>query len=278
MTEWGQYLVGFSLAVIGSIIAVLLAWRGGFFSYPSNLSNPQRLSRQVPLGALSFVAAVIVGFLGGLCAMLLIHAFGGRILLPALLTLGVLVALLILSAALGRDVWRWLWGGPKVTGRSRWRSVGIGAIAFLIAFPLSEAVMTGISAALVGAGVSLEKQVPIDMLLVSRDNPALLTTLIVTLVLLTPAMEELFFRGFLQSALRRYFSRSTAIGVTALLFAFAHFSGQQGASNIPLLAGIFVLGCFLGFLFERERTLWAPITLHALFNAFGVGLALLSDA
>jgi membrane protease YdiL (CAAX protease family) len=88
-----------------------------------------------------------------------------------------------------------------------------------------------------------------------------------------PIAEELLYRGFLQSslvALTR--SRWLAILITSVLFAFAH----DGIADWRALPGLFALSIALGIAFERKGRIGVPIMVHALFNAFNVGLSLYS--
>ena len=92
---------------------------------------------------------------------------------------------------------------------------------------------------------------------------------IVSTVVLAPLCEELFFRGLLQSMVRRWASPTVAIGVSSVLFGIAHTGDQP--QNTPSLI---VLGIALGIAYERSGRLWTSIGIHALFNACFVGLTL----
>lgn len=72
------------------------------------------------------------------------------------------------------------------------------------------------------------------------------------------AAEEIFFRGFLQTAVSKYFPRGAVWGV-ALVFAALHL-------DISALPGLFLMGCLLGLAMEHKG-LWASILLHAMYNA-----------
>lgn len=88
-------------------------------------------------------------------------------------------------------------------------------------------------------------------------------------VVLAPVAEELFFRGLIQSMLRRYgFGPWPAVLVASGVFAASHASQPQ---DLPAL---FVLGLALGYNYERTGRLVAPILLHALFNAAMIWITL----
>lgn len=78
-------------------------------------------------------------------------------------------------------------------------------------------------------------------------------------IAVVPAVaEELFFRGFVQTAVSKYFPRAAAAG-TALFFAALHM-------DITSLPGLFLMGYLLGRTMER-RGIFASMLLHAVYNA-----------
>jgi membrane protease YdiL (CAAX protease family) len=91
---------------------------------------------------------------------------------------------------------------------------------------------------------------------------------ILSATILAPLAEEIFFRGLLQSMLRRYFHKPwLAIGITSVLFAAAHTPNYQ--DMLPL--AIFALG--LGYNYERSGRLWPSIIMHACLNGSAIYLA-----
>lgn len=91
---------------------------------------------------------------------------------------------------------------------------------------------------------------------------------VLMVVLIGPTVEELVFRGALQEGLAARFGVRPAIVVQAALFAAFHRSWW-------LLLPTFILGLVLGWLAERQDSLWPPIALHALYNAITVVAAFL---
>jgi membrane protease YdiL (CAAX protease family) len=98
--------------------------------------------------------------------------------------------------------------------------------------------------------------------MLSRASPPMLVVLGVILVLIGPVLEEVFFRSALQKPLERSYpaSRSIAVGITAVLFAFAHRDLQE---LIPLA----LLGLMLGFLRQQSGSIIPSSLLHITFNA-----------
>lgn len=88
-------------------------------------------------------------------------------------------------------------------------------------------------------------------------------------VILAPIGEELFFRGLLQSGVKKlafvrwgsWQHRWIAIAVAATLFGLMHTVTPQ---HIPALIA---LGAILGYAYERSGSLVLPILVHMLFNS-----------
>lgn len=88
---------------------------------------------------------------------------------------------------------------------------------------------------------------------------------IVMVCLLAPVLEEMLFRGIiLRSFLQRY-SRGVAIVHSAGLFGLAHW-------NLYQFVGAMSLGLLAGWLYERTRSLWPCIALHAGYNTCAIVL------
>ncbi|WET83269.1 type II CAAX endopeptidase family protein [Amycolatopsis sp. QT-25] len=88
-------------------------------------------------------------------------------------------------------------------------------------------------------------------------------------------LEEVFFRGMLQSRLEALFGRWPGILLTSLLFAWLHLPthGQTGSpwTGLPLTLGAIIAfqgvhGLFLGYLWSRYRNLWAQVAAHTAIN------------
>jgi len=92
------------------------------------------------------------------------------------------------------------------------------------------------------------------------------------LIIPVPFAEELLFRGYFQQWLKKKVSLPLAIMGTSLLFATFHLSSTHGWHNLELMPTLFLLSCFLGFLVERQHSLWASIGLHGTFNFVSVSL------
>ena len=76
--------------------------------------------------------------------------------------------------------------------------------------------------------------------------------------ILAPILEELFFRKFLTERLR-VFGERTAILLPAFLFALFHQSAEQ-------IVYAFAVGIILGYCYCRTGNYWLSVLMHALFN------------
>jgi len=76
-----------------------------------------------------------------------------------------------------------------------------------------------------------------------------------------PVLEEMLFRGVILRGFLRQYTRSFSIFWSAALFAIAHM-------NLYQLATAFTLGVVAAWLYERCRSLWPCILLHAAYNTF----------
>lgn len=113
-------------------------------------------------------------------------------------------------------------------------------------------------------GLELQPQEVIYRMDVSGWN-FLITFLSVAVI--APLTEELFFRGFLYAGLRTHVGMPKAMLISTLFFSALHFS-------VDAFIPIFVLGLFLAWTYEKTGSLYPGILLHAANN----GIALIALA
>ena len=82
-------------------------------------------------------------------------------------------------------------------------------------------------------------------------------------VIAAPLTEELIFRGCLYGIVRQIGGRYSAMAVSAIVFALIH-------GHIPSIPGLVILAVALALLYEQTGSLWAPISMHAAFNAASI--------
>jgi membrane protease YdiL (CAAX protease family) len=111
------------------------------------------------------------------------------------------------------------------------------------------------------------EQVAVHYLKTTLTSPPMLAVALFTILIAAPVIEEFLFRGCLQTFFKRFMSPRKAIALSALCFGLFHFSTSQGLGNISLIACLFTFALFLGFIYERQASLFASIGLHMTFNA-----------
>ena len=112
---------------------------------------------------------------------------------------------------------------------------------------------------------SMQHQHQALVILGLRDLPIIWKAMAVFgAVILAPLAEEIFFRGLLQSMVRRYSGPWPAVVISSVVFAAMHHHTPQGIA--PLLA----LGIVLGYNYEHTGRLYRSILIHALFNVVAV--------
>ncbi|MEM1424741.1 MAG: CPBP family intramembrane glutamic endopeptidase, partial [Planctomycetota bacterium] len=107
----------------------------------------------------------------------------------------------------------------------------------------------------------------------SGDGPAWAWWLIVAGVTIgAPIVEEVLYRGCVQSAARRFLPAWGAIVATSLVFTLIHI----GSADARAMPGLFVLALGMGLVYERTGRLLPCVIVHALFNATNVAVAAIS--
>ncbi|MCB0975031.1 MAG: CPBP family intramembrane metalloprotease [Actinobacteria bacterium] len=87
---------------------------------------------------------------------------------------------------------------------------------------------------------------------------------VVGVVFIAPFTEEILYRGVLLRSLIRRMSDYAAIATSAGIFALVHLLGDPGTA--PLLPGLFVLGCVLGYMTVQTGNLSRAFAIHMGFN------------
>jgi uncharacterized protein len=134
------------------------------------------------------------------------------------------------------------------------QTLGLAAVLILGAMGLNW-----VYATYVIPGVDL--QGAIKALLEALPKDAFNTVLkFVAVALLGPAIEEILFRGYLQTALMKKFGPAIAITAASFIFALVHME----PAAIPALMA---LGAAFGYLYYKTGSLKTNIALHMLNNA-----------
>jgi membrane protease YdiL (CAAX protease family) len=93
------------------------------------------------------------------------------------------------------------------------------------------------------------------------------------IVVWAPVGEELFYRGYIQGALRQTKSYKISAIVSAIFFSVRHATHVFFLwPNVPWVAalswvvGTFFFGLFMSYLYEKTKSLYPPIIVHAAVN------------
>ncbi|CAB4280039.1 unnamed protein product [Prunus armeniaca] len=100
----------------------------------------------------------------------------------------------------------------------------------------------------------------VEQSILARD-PVAMALYAVVVSVCAPVWEEIVFRGFLLPSLTKYMPVWSAILVSSVVFALAHFNVQR---MLPLI----FLGVVMGVIFARSRNLLPSMLLHSLWNGF----------
>lgn len=95
----------------------------------------------------------------------------------------------------------------------------------------------------------------------SMDTKHLILFSFVTIIL-SPVVEESIFRGLIYSPLYRKVGRGFAIILSSLLWTQSHFE------SLPVSIGIFIVGIFLAWLYDRSGSLVHPLVFHIFRNSW----------
>ena len=92
-----------------------------------------------------------------------------------------------------------------------------------------------------------------------------------------PIVEELFFRGLIQTRLVGLLGAGWGIAVTSVLFGAAHLIGWQNVASLLAAAIIAASGSVLGFLRYRTGRLGTSTIAHSVFNGMVFALLLATN-
>lgn len=278
------------IAALGFIaFGTTTAWWLGFFTLPVNSAKPFPFFPTLGIFVLYFLFQIFV-----VPALVFGWLFLTEGAIPdqignALSDLGVgwvnlfsiVVATLIVifySLLVNRHLAARVWNEGNKTLVGIGKSVVMSAFSWLIVYPwvivISQVVM------IIFIAIWQQQPPNIDQEMVRHlkdiaQHKFLFGGTVFSVIFLVPIAEELIFRGFLQSYLRTGLGCWGAILLASAIFASLHYSVGQGIANWQIVLSLFIVSLYLGFLYERERTLWAPIALHVVINALSLGILFL---
>ncbi len=212
------------------------------------------------------------------------------------LEVGIGVGLVMALAAFASVRWKWVVAAPALT----WIIAAVVTHAFLLAYPLALAKRRRFTAiyawpgwrkVLVEAGLSIPIVIGMLILLCvatylirlaspdtslttvwQRAASAPITWQMVLILLIAftlgPVTEEIFFRGFLQNALRSRLAVVPATLLQGAIFALLHIG-----YGLMYMVAVFFIGLILTAVYEWRKSLLTPVFVHTGWNMlFAVGI------
>ncbi len=261
-----------------SFFLLWIAYARGYFVLPySHVPAKSSLS----LKSVTIVFAIYLGATIGVASVLsyLVREIYGIKQIPVppivmswlqLLIFGIILLFLVLySRTLEKTLIRKIWKDWSIPNAKPiiW-DIALGSLTWVLSFPL--VIVVGQIADLlltIFCGFEAYEQVAVRYLKTTLSSPEMLTIALMTILIAAPIIEEFLFRGILQTYFKRFMSVKLAIVCSSLCFAFFHYAPSQGIGNISLIVSLFTFALFLGFIYERQSSLFASIGLHLTFNA-----------
>ncbi len=161
-----------------------------------------------------------------------------------------------------KQIWK-----VSLSGSSFSHDILIGIASWILAFPIVAVVEQTADLIVYSLfGLQTYEQVAVLYLKMALKSPSELIAALLMILVSAPLIEEFLFRGLLQTWIKKHLGMKAAILLASLCFALFHVSPSYGVGNFSLVPSLFIFSCFLGFIYERQKSLFASIILHATFN------------
>jgi len=150
-------------------------------------------------------------------------------------------------------------------GRSIFRDIFLGFASYCVVLPLFVLVVAGLSYVIKLIHYAPPPHPLVDIFVTEdRQNPMIIYLSIFLACTVGPFIEEVFFRGFCYTTLKKHIGMKGAMILTSAFFAVIHYS-------LFALLPIFLLGMVLVYLYEKRGSLIPSITLHIVHNSLFIG-------
>ncbi|MBS0616389.1 MAG: CPBP family intramembrane metalloprotease [Verrucomicrobia bacterium] len=249
-----------------------IAYKRGYYKLPQ-VSAPTVLFRNIIAIFLIYMGMMyIVGPFVGNMLFSLSKPMPPPAALLSFLQLFLMAALLVIfygyAQTAGHGFFRKVWKNTSAPhAEPIYIDIAMGMMTWVLSFPFVVVVGQLLDFFIYAIfGVENYEQVAVRYLKTTMGSPSQLIFALGTILLLAPAIEEFLFRGCLQTFFKRHLGTKSAILLSSLCFALFHYASSQGVGNISLIGSLFVFACFLGFIYERQSSLFASIGLHMTFN------------
>jgi len=138
-----------------------------------------------------------------------------------------------------------------------------GIMAYVFIFPILIVALIVSMLLLNAIGYKQPPQPVFDIFIEEKRNSMILF-LAIFVAVLGPIIEEIFFRGFLYSALKKHVGIFAGVAISGALFSALH-------ANLAGFLPIMILGVLMAFLYETTGSLITSISVHILHNSIILG-------
>lgn len=258
----GDPLLIFFFLGISSFFINYFAWKKGFYHLTKSKVVYLNLHHVINIFTIYAFITLLLPFL-----MIQFHLFHLFDLWVRFLNIFILTSALWMYGHYCHDnLYKIVWKKPW-SNSSYLSDIKIGILTWFLCFPLISLCGYLIHIFLLYQfGFTNYEQTAVIYLKRSLSSPSRLILALIWILLLAPVIEEFLFRGILQTYLKQKIGLKKAIIFSALFFALIHFSPQQQLGNLSLIPSLFLFACFLGFIYERQQSLFASISLHMTLN------------
>jgi hypothetical protein len=261
-----------------SLVISWIAWSKGFYSLTSKKYKPPAITfSYLIVSFLIFITvyAIFAQYILSHLMIFLSHYLSQRNIMTILQLIVFLITASLISIHgwyTNQTVFKKIWKDSTFPERKPISyDIKIGLLSWIIAFPwvivaseIAEAITLFIY------GRTGNEQAAIQYLKLAMGSPFSLSVALLTILIGAPLLEEYLFRGVLQTWLRRKLSPISAIIISSLSFAAFHLTPGQGIGNITLFFSLFAFAIYLGFIYEKQRSLFSNVFLHVTFNLISV--------
>jgi uncharacterized protein len=204
--------------------------------------------------AIFFAAQLVAAAATGSAAVWIVESPQSALLLWLIVSQAAMVLMVVAAAGLGGRRQQVLQLHP--VQQAPWL-IGFAFVAMLVILGLLNALLYGL-----GHDAMADLRPHLELI---RSDTWLLAALAIGVG--APLMEELTFRGFLQSALAQRVGFWPAALITTAAWTLLHWG-----YSVAGMAEVFLIGLYFSWLLWRSGSLWPALICHALYNS---GLVLL---
>jgi membrane protease YdiL (CAAX protease family) len=228
------------------------------------------------------VGIALLGFMIGSLAAVPVFLVFGETTEGGASGISELIQGIVVDAVLVGTLWLWLRARHRgwrealclVPASRVGREIVIGAalgVAVRIVAGIAAAIVIAILATATGDEVAVPEQVTSDL------QGYQLVVFALFAVVVAPVTEEFLFRGVLFRSVRDRYGFLPGAITSALLFGAIHYVPGPWPDALALQITMVVTGLGLAWVYERRKTLLAPVVGHAAFNLIAV-VVIVSDA